>query len=70
MKFQLYRVPLNSGGYTSDGQYYGVGRPLYRAVNDDPSTPGPIIEFEFRAGDREEARAEVLSRYPNATFYR
>ncbi len=62
-KFYLRHIPLNSGGYTSQGIYYGVGRRLYEAWNDDHS-------IEFRAHDRADAKDEVIHRFPGATFYR
>ena len=82
MRFSLKRVPLNQGGYTSDGQYYGRGKPLYVAVFDDPSDTTDVqgtpwcphgfnyVEHTFRAYDRDDAKAIVRSVYPAATFYR
>jgi len=34
-KVSLYRVRLNSQGYNSDGRYFGIGDPVYRADDED-----------------------------------
>ena len=49
-KYSLRKIPLDSGGYDPEGQYYGIGKPLYRAVNLDDEH----VE-EFRASTRQEA---------------
>jgi hypothetical protein len=38
MKVELVRLRLNSGGYTSDGSYYGAGAPLYQYRLELPDT--------------------------------
>jgi hypothetical protein len=67
LKFTLQRVHLNSGGYTTTGQYYGTGMPVYYAA---ASRDGEDVEFELRAYDRDDAKASILHKYPNATFNR
>jgi hypothetical protein len=62
MKFYLGRVRLNSGGYDSGGAYWGHGAPLYWAQSDDVSW--------FLRGSRDSCKAQILARYPLATFYR
>jgi len=63
-KVQLYRIRLNAQGYAYGkyGQYYGVGKPLYLAHDQDD-----FIE-EFRAYDREDAKEILREKYPNIQF--
>ena len=71
MKFRLYRIPLNNGGYDNCGRYYGIGAPLY--CYEFEGTPEnkwqDDIIGEFRASDREAAKKYVRAKYPNARFY-
>lgn len=53
-KYTLERVRLNSGGYTSAGQYYGQGAPLFEACSDET---GDCLTF--RAADRKAAKAKL-----------
>ena len=53
-KYTLQRVRLNSGGYTSAGQYYGQGAPLFEACSDET---GDCLTF--RAADRKAAKAKL-----------
>lgn len=64
-KVTLQRVRLDSGGYDSQGAYWGQGDPLYWAATDCGS-----YDSTFRAANREEAKATVRGVYPNARFYR
>jgi hypothetical protein len=64
-KIYLRRIPLNNGGYDAGGAYWGIGQRLYGYAAYDDSVNGYI-----RAYDREDAKAKVLAKYPNATFYR
>jgi hypothetical protein len=52
------RVKLNRQGYTSSGQYFGVGAPLWECYDGDR---GPLY---LRAGDKKAAIAQVLLRRP------
>jgi hypothetical protein len=72
MKFEVKRIPLNGGGYTSRGQYYGVGSPLYRAdaMVELGGGKWDEIQLEFRAADRSAAIDYVVAKFPDATFYR
>lgn len=63
-KFYLMRVPLNSGGYDKGGAYWGIGAPLY--YFEGPSGVSGYVRGRMRSM----AKAEVLKRCPNATFYR
>ena len=60
----LHRVPLNSGGYDRGGAYWGMGIPLWEAIDQDGNG------FIFRAESRDLAKAEVLNDFPEARFYR
>jgi len=64
-RLTLRRVPLNQGGYDSNGTYFGLGAPLYWYASDDGS-----IDDMLRAGTRESAKKQILARYPAAKFYR
>lgn len=65
MKVSLRRMRIDSGGYDAGGSYWGLGAPLYWAGDDDG-----IIDIWFRARDRDDAKAQVKARCPNARFYR
>lgn len=65
MKVSLQRVRINQGGYDDTGSYWGVGQPLYRYSDED----GEIDNY-VRAYNREDAKAVITARYPNAQFYR
>lgn len=63
-KFVLTRIHLDRGGYAKgSGRYYGVGAQLF-SVEDEG---GKFVE-EFRAADREAAKAKVRQRFPGARF--
>ena len=71
VKFHLARVKINTGGYDAGGAYWGIGAPLYRAWGETP----PVIDdpkqvFYLRTSSRDAAKAEVLRKFPRATFYR
>ena len=65
VKLHLRREYLNQGGYDRNGTYFGIGRPLYWCADEDLE-----IDFMLRADTREEAKAKVRERYPNARFFR
>lgn len=75
IEFELERVKLNSQGYESrNGQYYGVGAPLYRATGEQESEWAQgiytdVIE-EFRARNRKDAKDMLRDKYPNCRFPR
>jgi hypothetical protein len=75
LKFSLYRIRINNAGYDSMGRYWGVGNPLWTAEADfpdwKPADGFPSgLDFQFRATDRERAKAMIREVYPNARFYR
>jgi hypothetical protein len=61
-RVHVRRVRLSNGGYDRNGTYFGIGRPLYWAANEEGD-----IDFMLRATSRSEARKNVLARYPNAS---
>lgn len=60
-KLTLRRSYLDCDGYDSNGTYFGWGKPLYWCANENNT-----IDFMLRAPDRQNARAQVLEKYPNA----
>ena len=77
-KFNLVKIRINNGGYDDRGRYWGTGKPLYQyesiEVLKDASAVG-IRDISFphghiRANDRDDAKAQVLKKHPDATFYR
>lgn len=65
VKVRLSRVRLNRGGYDSSGYYYGHDHlRVYSAmIENEPC-------MEIRARDRDDAKAQVVALWPNATFWR
>ena len=63
-RIYLRRVRLNSGGYDTGGAYWGLGAPLWQAMDRDVNCR------IFRAADRANAKATVLEDLPDARFYR
>lgn len=61
-KISVRRERLNSGGYTADGTYFGVGSPLY-FVQDEDGHCLPHGHY-FRAQDREDAVAIARRMFP------
>ena len=60
-KVSVRRERLNSGGYTSDGVYFGIGSPLYFIQDEDG-----IHDDYVRASDREDAVEIARGIYPKA----
>ena len=67
-KIHLRRVPLNSGGYDRGGAYWGLGQPIWHAMDQDGN------EVCFRAPSREAAKRHIRETYVDETipcrFYR
>lgn len=63
-KLYVRKVRLDSGGYDSNGTYFGTGDPLYWVASADGS-----IDRVCRARDRYDAASKALRWYPNARFY-
>lgn len=63
-KITLRRVRLDSGGYDSNGTYFGTGEPLYWAADDAGD-----YDATFRAADRNAAKAIVRETFPVARFH-
>jgi hypothetical protein len=72
-RFSLRHVRLNSGGYDSSGAYWGAGAPLY-AYDAEPLDAQPrqaeCPSGPLRAASRADAKAQLITRFPNARFYR
>lgn len=58
---RVTREPLNRGGYTKAGRYFGIGAPLWRYATDDAE-----IDDHLRAKDKATAKAELGKKYPGA----
>ena len=70
-KFHLQRTIFVGGDYDKAGTYWGGGRdtdPLYGYMGYDED--GRMVRGFERAKNRERAKEEVKSKYPNARFYR
>ena len=63
-RLYLRRVRLDSGGYDCGGAYWGLGAPLWEALDQDGN--GRI----FRARDRTDAKRLICQDFPGARFYR
>lgn len=82
VKMHLELVPLDSGGYDKGGAYWGLRFPVKRMIRSTPriyryywrgnctQSTRPIIEGFIDAFDRDDAKAQVLVEYPQATFYK
>jgi hypothetical protein len=70
---KVARVPLDSGGYASDGRYFGRGSPLYSidAIEEmrDLSYPRYLPEAYAR-GDYQAIRSLCARAYPAAKVLR
>lgn len=68
IKFRLERMRLVSGDYDTGGAYWGGGGdPMWYAKGEDSEK---VHEFFTRAKNRDEAKENLLERFPNAKFYR
>lgn len=65
IKLTLRKVSLDSGGYDSNGTYFGWGEPLFWYANEDCT-----IDDMLRAVNRDEAKRMIREQYPHARFYR
>lgn len=63
-RIYLQRVPLDSGGYDRGGAYWGIGAPLFCAMDQDGRT------YFLRARSRDAAKTAALEIAPDARFYR
>jgi hypothetical protein len=60
MKLYCHKIKLNSQGYTSKGEYFGVGMPLYWYETEDCSVQGYV-----RAYNRRDAIHKIHAIHPN-----
>jgi hypothetical protein len=65
VKLTLRCIRLNSGGYDSNGTYFGIGNKLYWYANEDGT-----IDAMIRAYDRHQAKLFIQTVYPRAKFFR
>jgi len=63
-------VYLNSGGYDTNGVYFGEGAPLFWCHYRDPASGEMVVDFMLRSASREDAKKIVRKYYPNVSFYR
>ncbi len=68
LRLHLAYVRLNQGGYDDGGAYWGMGQRLYVAWCYDKDDYR--CDTFLRACDREDAKAQLIERFPLATFYR
>jgi hypothetical protein len=65
-KMTLRKVRMSAcGAYDSNGTYFGIGAPIYWYADE-----GGNVDGVFRAEDRDDAKRQVLERYPTARFHR
>lgn len=76
-QLRCQRVYLVDGDYGPDGTYWGASSKaghVYCAFNDgrdnDPYQPAMGVRVYVRAHTYEQAKREVLKKYPNARFVR
>lgn len=62
-KVHLQRVRLDSGGYDPGGAYWGIGKPLYVAFDNDGG------EYYFRANNRADAKKQLNDEFVGLSFY-
>lgn len=60
----LRRVPINSGGYDRGGAYWGLGAPLFCAMDQHGATR------YLRARNRDAAKRDLCADYDGVRFYR
>ena len=65
-KVTLYREPLDRGGYTRTGVYFGVGLRLY-FMQDEDGECLPHGQY-FRATDRQDALVIARYHFPRGRF--
>lgn len=73
LKFYLRKVRLDSGGYDSNGTYFGTGDPLYWYADEDGNVDAVLrldSSFHTIKGERASAKFKIRGKYPNARFYR
>jgi hypothetical protein len=63
-KWHLRKIRLDSGGYDPGGAYWGIGLPLYWAMNQD----GAEVFFRLKRGDYREAFANEESGWASRWF--
>lgn len=67
VRLRMVRLRFIDYAYDEGGAYWGIGNPIYFAKGEASDV---IVEIYVRAKDREDAKAQVTTLLPNATFYR
>lgn len=68
-KITLHKERMDKGGYINKGRtYFGIGKPLYRWEVD--FSDGEWDAGYIRASSREEAKQELLKKFPDGKFFR
>ena len=71
VRLSLVRLVMVDGAYDTGGAYWGGWTPgaggMYRAIGDASET---VVELFVRARTRDEAKAIIRQKLPEATFYR
>lgn len=66
-KFHLQRIRMRCLVYDLSGTYWGHGVPLYGYMGEDDQL---LVRGFVRAENRDDAKKEIIEKYPNAMFYR
>jgi hypothetical protein len=69
IRLHLQRVPLHDYCYDKGGAYWGGPSNLWCAWGEDAESENQV-ELYTRAANREEAKANILTQYDLATFYK
>lgn len=67
IKLHLTRMRIDAGGYDTGGAYWGIGDHMYCAEGETDTESARIF---VRAKNRQDAKAKILRKLPNASFYR
>lgn len=65
VKIYLRRILIDKSGYDYNGNYYGIGNPLYEAhyiIDDEEKS------FQLRAFSRNDAKEKILTKMVNDGF--
>jgi len=67
VKFRMEKLRWTDQCYDQGGAYWGSGDPIFHAWGDADQDEQEIF---IRAKDRDDAKAQVREKFPNARFYR
>lgn len=63
-KIIVRRMRIDRQGYADNGQYFGVGAPVFEVMDDE--TGGGLVQFSLRGGDVASVRKYLSEAYPGA----